>query len=265
MRTICASAALCLFLTACANQQAAQPYPAAGHPQQVVANMEATRQKAAADNKLAMYILGANWCHDSTDFAALLKDPAVAPMIEQGYDVQFINVGYLQYIREYVTPYAVPVIYTTPTVMVVEPHSNTLLNRASLPYWGAASRRQPQDVIDYFEQFSAGPPPPASTQASPQLSPQLQRALKSINVYEREQAQRIYTAYAELGVLLKAMDAGEPSQEFNKKWGNLASMRSALPQALEDLRQSARTQDAQGISDIELQFPHYALFIDRAP
>jgi len=122
--------------------------------------MAATRQKAAAENKLAMYILGANWCHDSTDFAALLKDPSVAPMIEQGYDVQFINVGYLQYIREYVNPYEVPIIYTTPTVMVVEPHSNTLLNRASLPYWGTASSRKPQDVSDYFKQFSAGTPPP---------------------------------------------------------------------------------------------------------
>jgi hypothetical protein len=260
MRTICASALLCLFLTACANQQAAQPYPAAGHPQQVVANMEATRQKAAADNKLAMYILGANWCHDSTDFAALLKDPAVAPIIKQGYNVQFINVGYLQYIREYVSLYEVPVIYTTPTVMVVEPHSNTLLNRASLPYWGAASSGQPQDVIDYFGQFSTGTPPPHPTPASPQL----QRALNSINLYEREQAQRIYTAYAELGVLMKAMDAGQPSQEFNKKWGNLANMRSALPPALKDLRQSARAQDALGITDIELRFPHYALFTDRA-
>ncbi len=259
MRTNFISALLCLLLVACAGHEAVKPYPVAGDPQQVVADMAATRQQATDDHKLAMYILGANWCHDSTDFAALLQDPSVAPMIEQRYHVQFINVGYLQYIREYVSLYEVPVIYTTPTVMVVDPHSNTLLNRSSLPYWGTASSRQPQDVIAYFDQFSAGTPPPASTQASPQL----QQALKSINVYEREQAQRIYTAYAEVGVLMKAMDAGEPSEEFRKKWGNLASMRSALPQALEDLRQSARQQDAQGVTDIQLQFPHYALFTDR--
>jgi hypothetical protein len=220
--------------------------------------MQLTRDRATQADKLAMFVLGANWCHDSTDFAKLLEDPRVSPDIDQHYEVQLINVGYLDHIRELVTPYGVPVIYGTPTVMVVEPHSNTLLNRDSLPYWRNASNLGTSDVRRYFDQYSAATPLPSD----PGESPALQTALASIDQFEQNQAQRIYTAYAALGPLLQSMEAGKPAPDFNDKWGNLAKMRSSITGDLTALRTSAVKQDAAGVKNIELDFPSYALFID---
>jgi hypothetical protein len=220
--------------------------------------MQLTRDRATQADKLAMFVLGANWCHDSTDFAKLLEDPRVSPDIDQHYEVQFINVGYLDHIREFVTPYGVPVIYGTPTVMVVEPHSNTLLNRDSLPYWRNASNLGTSDVRRYFDQYSAATPLPSD----PGESPALQTALASIDQFEQNQAQRIYAAYAALGPLLQSVEAGKPAPDFNDKWGNLAKMRSSITGDLTALRASAVKQDAAGVKNIKLDFPRYALFID---
>ena len=83
-----------------------------------------------------------------------------------------------------------------------------------------------------------------------------------IDQFEVAQAQRIYAGYQVLGPMLQAMEEGRPAAGFEKKWGNLGKMRSALPADLKRLRASARAQDQQGITDIQLQFPHYALFTD---
>jgi hypothetical protein len=258
MRSLCISSLFCLFISACASQHSATPYPMAGQSDQVIATMALTRQRAADSDKLAMYVLGANWCHDSTDFVALLEDSAVAPLINERYQVQFINVGYLQYISEYVSLYDVPVIYGTPTVLVVDPTSNRLLNRTSLPYWRSASTLAPQDAQRYFDQFLPATLPAIGSEPSPAL----QRALGAIDQFERTQAQRIYGAYQRLGPMIQAMEEGRPAPQFEQQWGNLAKMRSALPADLSRLREAAKEQDQQGITDIQLQFPHYSLFTD---
>jgi hypothetical protein len=258
MRSLYIGLLFLLALTACTSQQDIHPYPATGQPQQVIADMSATRERAAANDKLAMYVLGANWCHDSTDFATLIEKGEAAPLIAQRYEVQFINVGYLEYIRDYVSLYDVPVIYGTPTVMVVQPSTNKLLNRSTLPYWRSASNLTSADALRYFEQFDANTAPAAVVPPSAAL----QRALAQIDQFEVAQAQRIYAGYQVLGPMLQAMEEGRPAAGFEKKWGNLGKMRSALPADLKRLRASAREQDQQGITDIKLQFPHYALFTD---
>ena len=259
MRTIAGHALIwiSLLLSACASGPTA-PYPQSQSSEQTLADMQITRDQAAQENKLAMFVLGANWCHDSTDFAQLLADPRVASDIDQHYQVQFINVGYLDHIREYIAPYGVPVIYGTPAVLVVEPHSNALLNRDSLPYWRNASKLSAADAQRYFDQYSAD----TATPSDPTESPALQAAMASINQFEQGQARRIYTAYAALSPLLEAMETGQPAPDFRDKWENLAKMRSAITGDLAALRASAVKQDAAGVTDIKLTYPSYALFID---
>jgi hypothetical protein len=259
MRTIANCALICIsiFLTACASAPTA-PYPQSQSSAQALNDMQLTRDQAAQEDKLAMYVLGANWCHDSTDFALLLDKHQVASEIEEHYKVQYINVGYLEHIREFIAPYDVPVIYGTPTVMIVDPSTNTLLNRASLPYWRNASSLNATDALHYFKQFSAGTPPPYT----PERSPALQAAFDSIDQFEQTQAKRIYAGYAALGPMMKEMEAGKPPAGFEKKWGNLAKMRSKITDDLQNLKISAVKQDTAGVTDIKLEFPSYALFID---
>lgn len=65
-----------------------------------------------------------------------------------------------------------------------------------------------------------------------------------------------------MGPLLQSMEAGKPAPGFNDKWGNLAKMRSSITGVLAALRASAVNQDAGGVTNIKLDFPRYALFID---
>lgn len=247
-----------LFLASGCTSQATAPYPATLPAADASAQMRDTRISATADQKLAVYVLGGNWCHDSTDFAKLIEDPSVQPWLNDRFSIEMINVGYLEHIREYVEPYSVPIIYATPTVMVVEPDTNTLLNRDSLSYWRSASTMTTADVRKYFEQFSSVIPPANS------YSPALNDALARIDEFENQQAERIYQAYAVLGPMIATLDAGEAAPDFEKHWVNLAKMRAAMGRDLAKLRESAKRQDAQGVEKISLDFPTYARFIDAA-
>jgi len=135
--------------------------------------------------------------------------------------------------------------------MVVNPDSNTLLNRGSLPYWPKASNFSTSDALVYFEGYSPATPIPSD----PSESPALKTALSSVDQFEQEQAQRIYTAYAALGRLLKSMQAGQASPGFKDKWGNLAKMRTTITGDLGTLRASAVKQDAGGVTNIKLDYP----------
>ncbi|MEM9058614.1 MAG: hypothetical protein AAGD86_14135, partial [Pseudomonadota bacterium] len=97
-------------LAACASGPS-QPFPDTQDRQSVMAAIQDARQRALQNNRLAMYVLGANWCHDSAGFAGLLGEADTAKLIEADYELQFINVGYLENIRDVVTLFDVPVIY----------------------------------------------------------------------------------------------------------------------------------------------------------
>ena len=96
-----------LFLGACASGPT-QPYPEGQNGQSVIAGIEEVREQALQNDHLAMYVLGGNWCHDSVRFSDMLQQPAVASIVEQHYDVQYVNVGFLENIREYVNLFAFP-------------------------------------------------------------------------------------------------------------------------------------------------------------
>lgn len=248
---------LLLQLSACASGPAL-PYPDKQDRQQVLTAIQDVRTQALQNDKLALYVLGANWCHDSVDFASMLKRPETALVLESEYVVQFINVGYLENIREYVNLFDVPVIYGTPTVMIVDSGTGTLLNRDALSEWRNASNRKPDEARDYLAHYATQQAAPAAAGRSPALD----RALRSIDEFEQRQAERIYAAYKILSPLLAAKDKGKPAPGFDVKWSNLAAMRSAITNDLADLRRSAHEQDAAGATAIELSFPDYLLFND---
>ncbi len=232
-------------------------YPAGRDYDQIDASLDGARDRAIDENKLLMVVLGADWCHDSRAFIDHLGDPAFAALIETRYVVERVNVGYFDYVRGVVDRWDIPVIYGTPTVIVVEPASDTVLNRDSLSHWRSAASMEPAEAERYFDAFAPGPPP---SPESP--SPELAEALDDIERFERAQAERIYRAYAVLGAEMRGMGEERPSPEFMEKWDNLAAMRSSITTDLADLRASARAQDEAGASDIALSYPQYDLFID---
>ena len=247
------------LLWGCASQERQPPpFPAVGSYREIFTAMDAARERAIAEDKLVLFVMGANWCHDSLGFVTKTDDPRFRKLIDQRYVLQLINIGDLEYVREVINHYGEPVIYGTPTVMVVEPVSDSLLNRATLPYWRDAEMISMSDTLAYFRAFEPGQRPPATAVHSPALT----SALAEIDRFERRQAERIYAAYDELGRMMKQLSGVPPSPEFLAKWDNLAAMRGRITGDLERLRADASDQDSAGVDPIELSFPRYELFTD---
>lgn len=246
-------------LAACASvPEAPKPYPETHSYDDIFTSMDAAREQAMGEDKLLMYVMGANWCHDSVAFMAKTQNQRFADLIDERYLVLPINIGNFDYVREVITRFGEPVIYGTPTVLVVEPRSGDLLNRSTLPYWRNAEAITLDDTLAYFEGFAVGqlPVPVAAESAA------LATAMAQIDAFENDQAQRIYQAYGELGQLMETQDIHQPSDDFMGKWKSLAAMRGQITQDLSALRQDAVSQDRAGADPIALTFPHYDLFVD---
>jgi hypothetical protein len=249
-----------LLQLACASQpEKPAPFSATGSYDEIFTAMDAARERALRENKLVMYVMGADWCHDSIDFVQKTGSTEFSELIDERYVVQLLNVGDLEFLRGVITRFGEPVIYGTPTVLVVEPAGNTLLNRDTLHYWRDSASINSAETVDYFSRFAPGDSPAAV----PDYSPALAQAMSRIDEFEQLQAERIYLAYADLGALLKSGAAEPPTAEFMAKWKNLAAMRAKIPEDLAMLRADAVTQDAAGANPIKLKFPSYNLYIDR--
>ena len=118
--------------------------------QQVLAQLPQLQQQAAADNKLLLLVLGANWCHDSV---ALLQQFAKADFqqaLQQRFVLALVDVGYLEYGQATANRYGLPLYYATPTVMVIAPQSGQLLNKMDLLHWSNAASFDLAAYQQYF-------------------------------------------------------------------------------------------------------------------
>lgn len=249
----------CLSMSVWAAESKYLVYPAVDSYEDIFTGVDAAREQALAEGKLLLYIMGADWCHDSTDFVTKTQRPEFRALIAQRYVVHLINVGYLTHVREIINYFGEPVIYGTPTVLVVEPESRAVLNADSLSHWRNSSLYSDEDTVDYFSSYSPG----MKKAKVPAAAPALAAALAEIDQFEQEQAERIYLAYAELGGLMASMGTDEkPGQDFVEKWKQLAGMRSQITVDLSDLRAEAQRQAETGQKPIKLSFPAYSLFVD---
>ncbi len=234
-------------------------YPAVDSYEDIFTGVDAAREQALVEGKLLLYVMGADWCHDSTDFVTKTQQPELRALIAQRYVVHLINVGYLTHVREVINYFGEPVIYGTPTVLVVEPKSRAVLNADSLPHWRDSSLYSDEDAVDYFSSYTPG----MKRAKVPVAGPALAAALVEIDQFELEQAERIYLAYTELGGLMASIGTDEkPGQDFVEKWKQLAGMRSQITVDLSNLRVEAQRQGEIGQEPIKLSFPTYSLFVD---
>ncbi|QFU76280.1 hypothetical protein EY643_11755 [Halioglobus maricola] len=257
-RLILASVLSIFFSALAVASTASEPYPTHQTSYEAIeADIAQARETAIKDETLLLLALGGNWCHDSVGFVEKTQDTKVAALFDDRYTVQLVNVGYLEFIREIVQHYNVPVIYGTPTVLVIEPNSNSVLNRDTLSYWRSADARSIDDTLEYFGAFAPGQMPETE-----QVGVALSAAYKRIDAFEQEQAERLYEAYSDLGRQMAATGDNKPSDDFIEKWTNVGAMRSSITTDLANLRASAREQDEQGVAPIELSFPSYTLYTD---
>jgi hypothetical protein len=252
-----AGALLLFCLTGHATGAEPSRYPPTSGYDQIDNSLARARASAVHSNRLLMVVMGADWCHDSRAFIDYLDDPAFAALIAERYLVERVNVGFYDHVRGVVNHWGVPIIYGTPTVLVIEPNSNTVLNRDSLAYWRSADSLGAAAAVRYFGNFQPGPPPPAAT-----LSARLADAFAAIDAYERRQAERLYRAYDDLGDRMRTLGDAAPDADFMERWDNVAAMRSGITADLAALREEARAQDRAGADPIRLSYPEYDLYTD---
>ena len=223
-----------------------------------MADLKAGFETAQKNNKLALVVMGANWCHDSRALAARLYKEPLSTVIKAHYEIIFIDVGYLEKGKDIITSLGIPVYYATPTVMIVDPASRQVLNADNRNQWGNAYNISMQDSVDYFTEFSeAGD---GSLQSDDELNENLQKLFADIAAFEEGQAARLYEAYAVLTPMLEAYKAGDDKAFSEKIWNEVRDYRFQVSEDVVALRAEARERVADGETDIHLSYPVYQAF-----
>lgn len=184
------------------------------------------KERALATNKLLLVVLGAQWCHDSTGLADQFNTEQMQLILGAHYETVFVDVGTLNDKRRITELFDYPIYYATPTVMIVEPSTDTLLNRTSMTMWGHADSISLSAYVEYFSQF------PALTKNQRQLIATWSASAEEAQ-YNREMAGRLQNAYEKLGPLLAEDIKGNTPPSFIDLWKEVKGFRTALQKNLE--------------------------------
>ena len=220
-----------------------------------VADVQQALGRANDGDRLALIVLGANWCHDSRALASRLHSPPLAELIQQEYEVVFVDVGYLDKGRDVLQQFGVPQFYATPTVLIVDPSSGALVNDEDRHMWANAYSIDMPSSVQYFEKWAT-----TESVTDPTAdSPQLRELYAEIDQFEQQLAERVAAGYAVVGPLLEAYKGDEAPEGFDASWNELRDFRMAIPDDIRALRDEARRRVSEGEQNIQLVFPEYPL------
>ena len=219
--------------------------------------------KAKKSNKLALIVMGANWCHDSRSLARKLFSSEVKETIESNYELLFIDVGFMEKVKPVITRFGMPIIYSTPTALIIEPNSELLINRHNLHSIRDTDLVSEQGIKNYFNDIAINRYKLTKalsfidTKVDTQILTQLNL---QIDEFEMHQATRIYQAYDIVGPLIKERKAGVKNKNFRKYWKSASTLRYKITDDLDKLRAQAIKIAKVENSKEKLDFPIYPKF-----
>lgn len=222
----------------------------------VMKQVDETLLLAQKNKQKALLVIGAQWCHDSRGLARNFSTTEMQRIITSKYQTLFIDAGYLDKGFDVVKRFGQPVYYGTPTVLIIDPVTETILNRDSMQKWLNADAIKLNEYIDYFGQFTN------DKIFSDNKSTLLAQYLNDIEQFEQTQAIRLSNAYKVLGPLLKAYmqsDKKDASDEFANMWEEVRVMRYNIQSDLKALKEEAETNANKNIS-LPLSLPSYPAF-----
>ena len=220
-----------------------------------LADVQQALGRADEGDRLALVVLGANWCHDSRALASRLHRSPLAELIQQHYELVFVDVGFYEKGRTVTQQFGVAHFYATPTVLIIDPSSGQLVNDEDRHIWSNAYSVDMPSSVQYFEKWAMRDPV-----ADPVTdSTQLRQLYAEIDQFEQQLAQRVAAGYAVVGPMLEAYKNGNEPEEFDASWDELRDFRMAIPDAIRQLRDEAQRRVSEGEEDTRLVFPEYAL------
>lgn len=201
-----------------------------------MAEVDAAMALAQTEDKRLLLVLGANWCHDSRGLAHHFEDPELAATLDAHYVTRFIDVGWRDQNHAIMHRFGVAAIYATPTVLVIDPADETLLNRAERNFWGSAHSTPIEDARAWFVRWANAQP---ATGGLVESSLVYQAMMIEIDIFEEEEGMRLSAAYRDIGRWRQADEADRPD-DFSSLESDVETWRRTLPRAVSQLRDEAR-------------------------
>ncbi|WP_299771290.1 thioredoxin family protein [uncultured Pseudoteredinibacter sp.] len=211
---------------------------------------------AKRENKKLLLVLGAQWCHDTQGLLKNFNKPELKKTLQDHYEVVFVDVAYLNKGFDVAKRFGLPIYYGTPTVMVVDPDTETLINRPSMTQWLSADSVSYQQYKSYFAKMSE-----YTADAELNGNKRLADYLSQIQQYEETQAKRIKLAYQRLGPVLENYQENgvDFSEKEDDEWRELARFRYGVQKRAAEFRQQARDA-VKNQQELVLLFPSHKKF-----
>ena len=118
------------------------------------ADVDAALRLAQNSGKNVLLVLGGNWCHDSRGLAAKFQQAELASVIDDGFELVWVDVGHRDRNLHIPRRFGVSELYGTPTVLILSPEGN-LINRSSVHDWKTAYSKPYDETLAYFELYAA--------------------------------------------------------------------------------------------------------------
>ncbi|MFC3093794.1 thioredoxin family protein [Alteromonas sediminis] len=217
----------------------AYTYQPVNDPMQAVSQ---ALSKAKETNKRLLVVLGATWCHDSMGLAKRFSMETLHPIIQQHYETVFVDVGFLNDRRDITQRFGYATYFATPTVLIVEPQEEKLINFDTVKKWGFADSVDLQEYIEYFSGFTT------TEHQHPLVQPDA-----AVLAFANREAARLQNAYDLLGPLLQEDEQGIQNEDFMPLWQEVRRFRFSLQNDIVDLAKEP-TDEKQHV------FPEYGPF-----
>jgi len=212
-------------------------------------HIEAEKQAAIEENKLLLFVLGADWCHDSTSLASKFQSKQIAKVISENYRLTLANVGNLDQGFEFVKLAGMDTFYATPTVLIIDPNTMQQLNADDMHIWANAYKVKPETTLDYFTKYANN----RSLEDSNFNKQQIGLTLQLMD-WVSSQEQRILQGYKLLTPILEEyVKTKKSTKQMDQYWEELAALRQTLPKVIAENKKLIK--DLQQGQTIELKFP----------
>jgi len=135
--------------------QLAQPLP---RPYNESANADRAvaeaRQRAIARHKLLLIDLGGNWCLDCRILAGTIETPRLHAFVDAHYEVITVDIGRFDRNGQIAAHYGIKGrLEGVPAVLVVDPHTDRLINVGHVTALADARAMTPQALADWLAQW----------------------------------------------------------------------------------------------------------------
>ena len=159
IRPILAGLAAALLVTGCATiadtaGHAAHDYPEARSyavSSDAMGDVDAALARASEVDKRVLLVMGANWCHDSRAIAGWLESERIGALVEEQYELVFVNIGMPQqgdgHNLDIAQRFGLDDLPGTPNLLVLTA-DGTLVNAETATTWRNAASRSEDAIYD---------------------------------------------------------------------------------------------------------------------